>query len=434
MSLPVGKRYYDRTFVVLREWNKGYQNMTGKSPMGYCKMEFRGTRGRIVLTVQNLKPVEQGSYSCILVSREDGIAKTYEFGPLKVDRRGRGETVWEFDQRELDGLDVSGYKAVCVAYIPPDAHRNTDIHFPLVGYSEKGMSLSWESEIAAEVYASKFPSSSSVQAEGKEREETPSIGQPESMREEKPKKEKEENLPPKLPPKEEKKEENIPPQLPTEEEEKVPEEKKEENLPPKHPPKEEKKEENLPPQLPTEEEEKVPEEKKEENLPPKLPPKEEKKEENIPPKLPPKERREENIPPNLPPKQEKERTYWDSVKEYFEYLFNTQPKVQPFEQEIPNSEWVQVQYVPYYPSPYWNDGYMYGYVQSYGGYNYYVAGLIRENDQVKYICYGIPGPYSVLPPAGWQGFSGWLPANGYYGMGYWMMYLDAETGQPVHMP
>ncbi len=459
MSLPVGKRYYYRTFIVLREWNKGYQSMAGKSPMGYCKMEFRGTRGRIVLTVQNLRPVDQGSYSCILVSREDGIAKTYEFGTLKVDRRGRGETVWEFDRGELDGVAVSEYKAICVAYIPPAARRNTDIHFPLVGYSEKGMRLSWESDIAETVYASKFPSPSSVQADGEDTKEAPSIGQPESLREEQPKKEKEENIPPKLPPKEEKKEENIPPKLPpkeekkeenvppklppkekeeenippkapAEEKEELPEEKKEENIPPKLPPKEEKKEENVPPKLPAEE-------KKEENIPPKLPAEEkkelpeEKKEENIPPKLPPKEKKEENIPPKLPPKKEKKGDYWDSVKDYFDHLFNTQPKVQPFEQEIPNSEWVQIQYGPHYPSPYGGDGYMYGYVQSYGGYNYYIAGLIRENDRVKYICYGIPGPYSVLPPAGWQGFSSWVPANGYYGMGYWMMYLDAATGQTV---
>lgn len=440
--MPVGNRYYYRTFVVLREGNKGYQNMVGKSPMGYCKMEFRGTRGRIVLTVQNLKPLDQGSYSCMLVSREDGIVKTYDFGTLKLDRRGRGETVWEFDQRELEGLDVSEYKAVCVAYIPPAARKNTDIHFPLVGYSEKGMSLSWESDIAEKVYASKFPSS--VQAEGEDAEEGLSVGLPESLREEKPKKEKDENIPPKLPPKEEKKEENIPPKLPPKEEkeeekkeenippklpedkkEKAPDEKKEENIPPKLPPKEEKKEEkkeeNIPPKLPEDKKEKAPEGKKEENLPPKLPPKEEKKEEE-------KEEKKED----LPPKKEKKRDYWDNVKDYFEHLFNTQPKIQPFEQEIPNSEWIQIQYGPHYPSPYGSDGYMYGYVQPYGGYNYYIVGLIRENDRVKYICYGMPGPYSILPPAGWQGFSGWLPANGYYGTGYWMMYLDAETGQTVY--
>lgn len=64
---------------------------------------------------------------------------------------------------------------------------------------------------------------------------------------------------------------------------------------------------------------------------------------------------------------------------------------------------------------------------------YYVVGVISENDEVKYICYGIPGIYVVKPPAEVKDIARWLPLdiNKPRDEGYWLTYQDAKTGKTL---
>jgi len=48
---------------------------------------------------------------------------------------------------------------------------------------------------------------------------------------------------------------------------------------------------------------------------------------------------------------------------------------------------------------------------------------------VKYVIYGLPGMYSAVPPMSIYGLSKWLPKKNGQGMGYWLLYIDAETGE-----
>jgi hypothetical protein len=69
----------------------------------------------------------------------------------------------------------------------------------------------------------------------------------------------------------------------------------------------------------------------------------------------------------------------------------------------------------------------------YSNTKYYVVGVIKENDQIKYICYGVPATYSKEPPKELKGFCSFIPLSIFslLGDGYWMMFQDAITGKCV---
>lgn len=64
---------------------------------------------------------------------------------------------------------------------------------------------------------------------------------------------------------------------------------------------------------------------------------------------------------------------------------------------------------------------------------YYVVGIIWEDDEIKYICYGVPGVYDKQPPKELSGFPVWFPLDkeNPNGFGYWLSYQDAESGESV---
>ena len=66
---------------------------------------------------------------------------------------------------------------------------------------------------------------------------------------------------------------------------------------------------------------------------------------------------------------------------------------------------------------------------------YYTVGLIRLDGLPRYICYGVPGKYSLHPPNELAGYCSFLPLSLFdlKGDGYWMLYQDADTGDAVKM-
>ena len=55
------------------------------------------------------------------------------------------------------------------------------------------------------------------------------------------------------------------------------------------------------------------------------------------------------------------------------------------------------------------------------------------NGKEKYICYGVPAPFSKEPPKELKGFCTFIPASVYdlFGNGFWMMFQCAETGECI---
>lgn len=65
----------------------------------------------------------------------------------------------------------------------------------------------------------------------------------------------------------------------------------------------------------------------------------------------------------------------------------------------------------------------------------YVLGVIYENNQLKYIAYGVPAKYNTAPPADLGQHYQWLPLNPRDVMsdGYFMIYQDALNGNLVEI-
>lgn len=105
-------------------------------------------------------------------------------------------------------------------------------------------------------------------------------------------------------------------------------------------------------------------------------------------------------------------TFYDELKPQIEKLFSENKEEDYLEKIFPNSKWVKVSLQ--------ND-------------DYYVFGLIYEDDKVKYICYGVPGVYQKLPPRELSGYPSWLALDeqNREGFGYWLSYQDAQSGESV---
>lgn len=106
------------------------------------------------------------------------------------------------------------------------------------------------------------------------------------------------------------------------------------------------------------------------------------------------------------------KNFYQELKPQIEKLFAQNKEEEYLEKIFPNSKWVRVELE--------KD-------------DYYVFGLIKNEDSVKYICYGVPGIFQHSPPRELSGFPSWLPldSQNQEGFGYWLTYQDAESGESV---
>ncbi len=109
---------------------------------------------------------------------------------------------------------------------------------------------------------------------------------------------------------------------------------------------------------------------------------------------------------------EDEKTFYQEIKPQIDKLFQENKEEGYLNKIFPNSKWVKVNL---------DNG------------DYYVFGLIYQNEDVKYICYGVPGIYQKVPPRELAGYPAWLPLDNdnQEGFGYWLTYQDAQSGESV---
>ena len=105
--------------------------------------------------------------------------------------------------------------------------------------------------------------------------------------------------------------------------------------------------------------------------------------------------------------------FFDMISDQLYELFNRYPKEENLSKLIDNSQWIKI-------------------VDDYDNINH-VVGIIKDNDDIKYICYGVKGNYYQEPPVEMRGYSQWLPTdiNHPENNGYWTMYQDADTGENI---
>ena len=101
--------------------------------------------------------------------------------------------------------------------------------------------------------------------------------------------------------------------------------------------------------------------------------------------------------------------FFGLIGEQITDLFEKFPLDEKLCELIPNSRWVRIDYE--------------------GNGKEYVLGLIYENDEVRYVCYGVPSRFDVEPPNELQPYSQWLQID--ENEGFWVIYQDAKTGDSI---
>ena len=106
-------------------------------------------------------------------------------------------------------------------------------------------------------------------------------------------------------------------------------------------------------------------------------------------------------------------SFYSKLKNQLDRLFDNNPEEEFLCKIIPNSKWVKVEYE--------KNG------------DYYVIGLIYENQELAYLCYGVPAVYQKTPPEELSGYPVWLPLDSTRkeGFGYWLVYQNAENGENI---
>ena len=101
------------------------------------------------------------------------------------------------------------------------------------------------------------------------------------------------------------------------------------------------------------------------------------------------------------------------IKERVDDLFKNNSREEYLEEIIPNSKWVKVDFQE-------------------GG-DYYILGLIYEDDEIEFVVYGVPGVYQKNPPKEIAGYPTWFPLDKTKpeSFGYWLSYQDAKTGDSI---
>lgn len=112
--------------------------------------------------------------------------------------------------------------------------------------------------------------------------------------------------------------------------------------------------------------------------------------------------------------EQEKKLFIDEIKQQIDKLFENNPKENFLEEAIPNSKWVRVEFD--------------------GEGDYYILGLVYdEQNNIKYVCYGVPGIYQKTPPKQLSGYPVWFPLDSEKkeSFGYWLTYQDAGTGESI---
>lgn len=142
----------------------------------------------------------------------------------------------------------------------------------------------------------------------------------------------------------------------------------------------------------------------------------------------------------------KQLSYKNQMSNYILNILRFFPYVKPFNANLEGYDWWRIEYdgadihrgfLPYYN--YLSNMYnVYPFMPNattcqelIAKYNHYLFGLYRENNDIKYYMYGIPGTFTSLehPYRGVTGFNTWFESAD--GIGYWVLYINSMTGKVI---
>ena len=421
------KSNYHRSFIILKGGSKGYGFVPNRKPAGYCKFEIRRGIGKAYIYIQDIKPSSalDGVYEAYLISVDDSI-KPCKLTSLHIDEQGRGEYMASFDADDINGSGSSleDFHALVIAVRSEESGKNMRMSYPLIGYSSRNVKISPhkitenlkhiygediklqsqfdpEEELLESVKAERqaevesenqeaadkvSPSNTTIQAEAElDTKEDSTIGSAEDDKK------------------------GIVPQDKVEEEQDFLNKRDPEPF-------------TSYPEASGQSDDEG------ENL---------HKRDHGPEDL--KKAYEDTYQKYLDDYSFQDKhylyrqaTYWDNVKDYFMGLFKNYKRVYPFDNDLKDVEWVRVQQTVAGTDSYYSQSpYRYPYYGSLYP-DHYIVGLVKERGRTKYVVYGIPSMYSMIPPISINGFSRWASMKEGYGTGYWLLYIDAISGQVVY--
>jgi hypothetical protein len=480
----LAKGYYHRSFVILQPRDTRFNIKTAKPAAGYCKIEVRNDKCKMYFHVQDLKPqgAQQEGYDVFLVSAQEGISPQ-KIASIYVDQRGRGECTVEIDVNDVagSGCSLDQFHGLAVVHNDRD-----DISYPLVGYANKRIELDWGGRIKRDIGRFYNKAVKPMVESRKERSQARLVEEEKgegvqrkvsfSMENKKQKTiqdiiaalgpllqskiQEGETDDSKLQAEQAQEREDLDVVKGSDGDREEPEdgtmlvqeEKRDEEAmevqadegdsASEVPQDVLEAEGNGVVQAGADGEMAVPledvsqvgkgdeEHKAQEAVVEGMFPERgqvQKQADEVEHKPVEGENEIQRYRPDLPGKQ----TYWEKTKEYYTKLFEIHRRVYPFMVEMGEVQWVEVPYVDDYGQ------YAYikvqhigsGYYDYYPYYDHYIVGLVKENGEVRYVAYGIPGPYGTMPSMFMQGFSRWVPSRYGYGIGYWLLYVDAYTGE-----
>lgn len=422
----LNKNYYHRSFTILQSKDRDYGLSNGKEPAGYCKMEMKSGMGKAYVYVQDMKP---GTYYVFLASSGRHIPVQH-LCEIEVGDNGRGECVGDFDVQNIgkSGFGIEDFNGIAVVNMAKDSKgREIHIAYPLIGYANKRIEVDWTGHVEEQIkerYGPKdYDNKITNQLKGTnirlDREESSKSENTMDLNEPNIEAVEEEQIESNHSDEDVKNSDNrdesnadmvgLEGNADSEEENPFTEwaDMAEEPIA-----------EILEPDQGTEpaEVEQEPEPELELDLEQEVEIEHEAKAEI--------EKESVSVDQSeVEPKREgyaknSDSTYWSKVENYFKGLFESNIRIDPFCEDMGDSEWIRVQ------CPYYYSGYMYP--------DHYIIGIIREDGEVRYVAYGMPGVPNSMPPMcgpiGPVGFYRWLPMQNGFGMGYWMLYIDADSG------
>ncbi len=104
--------------------------------------------------------------------------------------------------------------------------------------------------------------------------------------------------------------------------------------------------------------------------------------------------------------------YYKKVETELENLFRDYPEEENLQKVVPFSKWIKIEYAKN---------------------KFYAVGIIYDNGEPLYVCYGVPAKYSASPPKNFSEYCSFIPLSVFdlCGDGYWVLYQNATTGKCI---
>jgi len=124
----------NREFIVMKQKTKIY-NATQKDSYGYCKLDIRDEKCKLVIFVQGLKYISQSVlYKAYLIPKNNKNLQPLYLGFIPLDKTGKAELKVELNIKNLlnSNTFLEEYGAIAIII-----SNNEQFHSPLVGFFDE---------------------------------------------------------------------------------------------------------------------------------------------------------------------------------------------------------------------------------------------------------------------------------------------------------